>query len=176
MNYNFNPLFATVPEPLSKDSILRLGCYREDYNGQSPDIVFLCFKVNLTKDYEIELVTIVTNPFLKMAKQEKGLRYYFLAVHIDLAQTLANDSIIKFNTGQRLFNAMTIRQAMYRIHRENPSFKKSELAERIQTYNEIHGKGEHLYTYCGIVWINKDVVQMIVDCENYENWRRENER
>lgn len=118
-------------------------------------------------------VTIVNNVYLTMAKQTKNESYLFKAVEKDDAKRLANDAIIKFNTGQRLFGVMTIRQAILRIRKFDKSFSRKDFEKRIMDYNYSYAAKEHIFVYGPREYISKDVVAAIIDCIDLLNFAKD---
>ena len=143
---------------------------RIGFNGDSPGIDYICYRV---VDRRITRVTIVTNVYLTMAKQTKNELYLFKAVEKEDAKRLANDAIIKFNTGQRLFGVMTTRQAILKIHKFDKSFSSKDFENRIFDYNYSYRAKEHLFKYGSREYISKDVVTAIIDCIDLSNFARD---
>lgn len=143
---------------------------RNGFNGDSPGIEYLCYRIVNNK---ITRVTIVNNVYLTMAKQTKNESYLFKAIEKDDAKRLANDAIIKFNTGQRLFGVMTIRQAILRIRKFDKSFSRKDFEKRIMDYNYSYAAKEHIFVYGPREYISKDVVAAIIDCIDLLNFAKD---
>lgn len=143
---------------------------RNGFNGDSPGIEYLCYRIVNNK---ITRVTIVNNVYLTMAKQTKNESYLFKAVEKDDAKRLANDAIIKFNTGQRLFGVMTIRQAILRIRKFDKSFSRKDFEKLIMDYNYSYAAKEHIFVYGPREYISKDVVAAIIDCIDLLNFAKD---
>lgn len=152
---------------------LFLNAFRRDgYNGDSPGIEYLCYRV---VNFKITRITIVSNIYLTMAKQTKNESYLFKAVEEEDAKRLANDAIIKFNTGQRLFGVMTTRQALLKVRKIDKSFSRKDFEKSIIDYNYSYKAKEHLFAYGAKEYISKCVVSAIIDCIELSNFTH-NER
>ena len=106
---------------------------------------------------------IVKNPYLTMAKQQKGELFIFKAVNDYDSKRCANEAIIHFQTGQRLFGVMTVRQAIIRIHKLDKDFDSNSIERHIGYYNTDYGTHEKIYQYGHRKYISKNIVSSIID-------------
>ena len=141
------------------EEILEAGFYRDGFNGDDPEHCFLSYRFINGK---IVRVTITTNPWLIMSKQQKGERFIFVKVPVIDAEYIANAEIINHNTGQHLFSVYTIRQALKRIHKFNKRFKENNLREFIEIYNSDNGISAKIWNYGARVYAPKKIVDLIV--------------
>lgn len=151
--------------------ILRNGFYREGYNGDDMEHCYLSYRF---VDGKVVRVTITSNPWLIMGKQEAGERFVFVKVSREEAQYLANRDIIYFQTGQHLFGVLTTRQALRRLHPLKPSLKVKDLYQMVKDYNRIFGLNESILRYGRFDYISKKIVEDNIDFIECELWLEKN--
>lgn len=164
-----HPNITLTVDHLDRHDIDINGFCRDGYNGDYPDIEYLCYR---KVKGEIVKITIVQNPYLKMAKQDKGELFVFKAVNIKDAKRCANEAIIKFQTGQRLYGVMTTRQAVIRIHKFDKTFTSSDLEHQVEFHNRVNGTQERIYQYGHRKYISKEIVEYLIDYLDFSQYER----
>lgn len=142
-----------------EEQLLKDGFYRIGYNGDNPEHCYLSYRL---VDGKVVRVTITTNPWLIMSKQQKGETFVFVIVPKKNANYKANEEIISFNTGQHLFDVYTIRQALKRIHKHNQKFTELNLKEFLEIYNKDAGTNADIWRYGAKRYAPKGLVDTIV--------------
>ena len=148
------------------------GISRADYQGYEPDFCYLCYRL-VDNETKVARVTITTNPWLIMAKQQKGEKFYFVKVRNIDAFHLANVEIAYYRTGQHLFNVLTLRQALKRFRKYDKNYSREMLQQLLDTYNKDNGTKECIITYGTRTYIPRNIVEDMVSYMDFNKWRNE---
>ena len=151
---------------LNLTGVIQLGFTRECYDDF--EIVFLSYRF---VEGRLVRISITTNPYLIMAKQQEGEKFYFKAVKRIDAELCANEAIIFFNTKQHLFGVYTTRQALRRLHKYNPKLTTNDLSSILEQYNKWDNTREHIIQYNGLKYVSKRIIDLELDYYSLESFR-----